>query len=671
MKTKLFHNCLALILLAGFVLSACNPQSPNKIPTETLTATLAPTASPTITVTPSPTPRPEPVLLTLDNISNLQEIYHAGNGTLRAAKLSPDGQQIAISSDGTGLALHNLDGTQSKVLCELAFNTITWSQDGSLIIGARGNKIWVIDAATGEEKNSFTVEKLDISGLDLSVDGVSLAVGSSWESYIYDWTTAAQIKDISADWNKLVSFSQDGKFIAGPSTNDNVLVIDTITGKVTLSLGDNLNRIGTPRRVLWSPDGKLIAILSKDGYDIFISEEWSEVITMRVRIWDTQSGEIKSIHEIERGEDIQWLSNTELAILSTGIQILDLENDGLSAIDMQLDPKAEKDLANLKTMHWSKDRSTIIVTTTDSVKIWAKTEAGITQQTSIEYSSPVEGFTWLGDNKIGFSDYAGKVHIWDFLADENKVAFEMGFGYNQQAWSPDGSFIATNNYLNFEKNSPFSNMLWKVPSGEGTKIASPSDRRLMRFTLLPEGTLIGQAGIRPSHFYIVNTKDGSINRDTRDYNPSLPSLGFSPDASKIAFIVGNNISIRDAATDQEIANLKGHKESIRSAMWSPSGKFLASWGNDKQWIVWNTSTFQQLATNTANDFGFNYWISLDGNDYLLGYKDNAYLIFDPTTLENTGTIAIPYASIFSVSPNGRYVAASGEDGVVRIWAVLP
>ncbi len=80
----------------------------------------------------------------------------------------------------------------------------------------------------------------------------------------------------------------------------------------------------------------------------------------------------------------------------------------------------------------------------------------------------------------------------------------------------------------------------------------------------------------------------------------------------------------------KLRTLTGHSEVVRSVVYSPDGRYLASGSQDKTIKIWEVATGKELRT-------------------LTGHSN----------------------SVFSVaySPDGRYLASGSSDRTIKIWRV--
>ena len=136
-------------------------------------------------------------------------------------------------------------------------NDLEFSPDGDRLAIAGSIGIWVYDVFTGRELNLLTKHTgYTASSISYSPDGKTIAGGhSDGTILLWDAITGNRLKTFTGHtrWIKSICYSPDGETLASGSTGDTIRLWDVATGAHLKTLkGDFEN-------MCYSPDGKMIA----------------------------------------------------------------------------------------------------------------------------------------------------------------------------------------------------------------------------------------------------------------------------------------------------------------------------------------------------------------------------------------------------------------------------
>jgi WD40 repeat protein len=132
-------------------------------------------------------------------------------------------------------------------------------------------------------------------------------------------------------------------------------------------------------------------------------------------------------------------------------------------------------------------------------------------------------------------------------------------------------------------------------------------------------------------------------------------------------------ALRRALSEPEVRILRGHRNWVTSAAFSPDGRYALTASQDSTVRVWSAATGRQLAMlRTAEPPRF--WagrpqFSPDGRLVLVNSTDGKVVVWPwraggPPTVVPSGQNA--YRAAFS--PDGTYVVTGHNDGTARVWA---
>jgi WD40 repeat protein/DNA-binding SARP family transcriptional activator len=367
----------------------------------------------------------------LDDLDNLMHLFLGEQG--EQALWSPSGDLIATSSDADGtvtvwdanageqlytlpggfedqsvsiagwspsgehFATRGLGGTKvyetntGKELFSLSIPQVyiyraTWSPDGSQLLTAglddRTARIW--DAQSGQEL--FSIAGLDqVAGSDWSAAGDTIAIGGQ-DGVVHMWDIARGLEVVKLFGTEpriiKVAFSPDGERLltVGDDNVVNVYDLSEALLKVIFPTGP-LKFISI---VVWSPDGKQVALGLEDG---------------KARVWNAISGE----------EELLLAGHTDA----------------------------------IWYVAWSPSGDRIVTGSVDrTVRIWDST-TGKEQLTFTGHEDIILSAEWSPDgSRIASSDVSsGKVIVWNSSTGEQILMFSNHQDFASPIWSPDGKRI--------------------------------------------------------------------------------------------------------------------------------------------------------------------------------------------------------------------------------------
>jgi WD40 repeat protein len=150
-------------------------------------------------------------------------------------------------------------------------------------------------------------------------------------------------------------------------------------------------------------------------------------------------------------------------------------------------------------------------------------------------------------------------------------------------------------------------------------------------------------------------------------------MDYSKDGKTLVAVSMQQVRIWNLAGASEKLALQGHGEAVRSVVFSPDGRFLATSGMDHKIKIWNPVTGALL--EELPELSTAVWslcFSPDGRVMAIGnYGNGTVLFYDMESRKALTPIRASVGRIFSTafSPDGQYFAAAGENGLM-LWRVL-
>ena len=307
-------------------------------------------------------------------------------------------------------------------------------------------------------------------------------------------------------------------------------------------------------------------------------------------------------------------------------------------------------------------------------------EAALTEaQAALEAAKKLAAEPLSPASQIGFApdfapDFAtalivGADGVASHIALENGALLEPTDRLGVAAYLPDGALLTIGEDKRVRRTS--ARRVWAL---ERT-IGNPDDPAIFadRVTTLafsPDEKLLATGGGTPSRdgeLKLWRVADGTLARAIpKTHADTINSIAFSPDGETLATAAGDRFArVWRVSDGSRVANLEGHTSHVLSVAWRADGLALATAGADRSMRVWDFEQRKQTA-NTA-DFGAEVSAVsfVGGSDALLAACGDSSLRLAGKPLPD----AIGFLFTAAADPTGRWVAAGGQDGVVRVWSV--
>ncbi len=502
-----------------------------------------------------------------------------------------------------------------------------------------------------------------INDIKYSPDGTRLAVATSIGVWLYDTFTDTELNFFSEvpDYVGAIAFSPDGRTLAssGYSPNRIIRLWNTDTGELCGTL-DGYEEI---LALAFSPDGTVLA--SSGGEPAY-----------PIRLWN--------------------VANRQLRDTLVG------HTDSTFALS------------------FSADGETLVSGSEDhTVGLW-DVYTGELKCLLEEHRDDVNSVAFSPDGKVlasGSSD--GTIQLWNVEIGRISAVLKGPARFpekvNAIAFSPDGKTLvsATTNQI----------WLWDTSTHQLKEILEGHAELVPTVVFSPDGKTITSAS-RDWTLRLWDASTGKLRKTFGEHSSSVNTVAFSPGGETIASASrglihlwntkGELLRLWYARTGEHLENLVHHIDSVRTVVFSPDGKHLASGGNDSRLRLWDAKTGHHITTLRgggpavafspdgellANEYGgdgiigtIGLWdvqmgelryvseeyhglltcmvFSPNGKTLVSASRDSEIVLWDIPTLQRRLSITTQHTEAVSsvaFSPDGETLASGSFDQTLRLW----
>ncbi len=479
-------------------------------------------------------------------------------------------------------------------------NSVAWSPDGKQLLTASLDgtaRTW--DGESGKELLLLKTHEGALQTATWSPDGRHLVTGGeNGQACIWDVSSGDQVRCMDTGGGSLwtLSWTPDGERLATGSEDGVLRLWEVESGFLLETLRGHTGRL---THLAFAPDGERLVSAGEDGL---------------VRMWNAASSTaLLPLPYQSENSNFEFTHNGRYLALDSGNAVItDGEPSKLAIWDLSTGQPVIKNLTQGYSNFW-----TMIKYSPDERMLLAFGPDG-------PFPDGLSGMSVV----YAFDAWGGELRQ-KFTATVVDPFYDL---FRAEAWSPDGSQIATGTFdgeiliWDFQSARPVARM---EHINAERKAKEPNyDNSIGWLEWSPDGTRLAAAG-GDSETSIWDMQEYKLLFKLVGHEPPVFTnyVGWSPDGTRLLTVAGNpdvgardnTARIWDAATGEQLLVLRGHTASIGSADWSPDGRRVATAGADSTTRIWDaTSGAELLSLSTPSEYyAFVKW-SPDGRYLVTG-----------------------------------------------------
>lgn len=532
---------------------------------------------------------------------------------------SPNGAWLALGCDDGSIRLRNIEGGSQDLILEGQkgpIRTIAFTPNGDrMISGSADGSLRIWDVQSGQNIGDLEEHATSIASLAMDSTGDLLAS--------FDQSGLVNIWSLSQ--RELRSTLEPPPRSVDASTGYSIDVHGTMVA-IGLDLGVYTWDFGTDEKrklydhtdavmyVRFSPSGKYLASASRDR---------------SINVWDLDRG---VIHQIFKGNDAlprRVLFSPDEKMIAAG-----LENGAIKLWQTQRQPALTR-LEHSGTVHcarFSPDGKYLISSGYEQqprIRVWDASSHQLLQELE-GHESVIAAVAVHPDGKrIASAGYDGSLREWivpkGTCSRIEKQAHPSRI--NCVAYSPDGARMATGGDDGVVR-------LWNADTLSQIHEFHGGQRRIPSLSFSPDGKSLASCDWQGGAIR-VHDLETFQTRYFREANGSgARVVCFSPDGQRLASAGDDrSISIWDAATGALLRSWEAHTFDIFAMTFHPSGRMLASAGRGSQIRLWDTSSPSGILLATLeghDDMVLSLAFDPNGNTLASGSRDRSIGLWDLT-----------------------------------------
>ena len=443
------------------------------------------------------------------------------------------------------------------------------------------------------------------------------------------------------------------RFVVGLMTGALLFAISALASASSLREQESMSAALVPQlghsrsvhSVAYSPDGGRIATAGDEG---------------TAQVWDAVSGEVVAILEGHEGPVRSVVYSPESDRIATAgvdgmVRVWDAGNGEVVATLVGHD-------GSVQSVAYSPDGDRIATAGVDGmVRVW-DVDNGQVVATLVGHDGSVQSVAYSPNgDRIAAAGADGMVRMWD-VDNGQVVATLVGDGSVQSvAYSPDGDRIVAAGVDGMVR-------VWDVDNGQVVATLEGHDGPVQSVVYSPNGGRIATAGF-DGLVRIWDALSGTVVAVLEGHTGSVNSVAYNQDGRRIASSGDDGtVRVRNVARSDEVTILRGiSPPRISAVVLSPSAELVAVATEDHEIRFWSVESGTSVHTLTGHLEEVEQ-LSFSGNgEQIIAVGPLMTTVWNVESGRSFGTTRAKNAVSVTYSPDGKRLAAAGDDGLVRMW----
>ncbi|MFN8636305.1 MAG: protein kinase [Chloroflexota bacterium] len=444
---------------------------------------------------------------------------------------------------------------------------------------------------------------------------------------------------------------------------------------------------GTAGRLVYGPEGKLLAVASSYGVYLYDGASHAEVRFLETGafVWDAafspdgqevaaavNDGTVR-VWSVADGAPIRSLTGHDGPVLSvmyspTYQWLLTGSADKTARIWNRADGSAVRTLTGhteaVRDVAFSPDGQKIVTGSADkTARVWGAVD-GALQATLRGHEDEVTSVTFAPDGQsVATGAQDNTVRIWR-TADGGLVRTLTGHSgwVLDVAFAPDGQAL-----ISAGDNTA---RLWRTTDGTMIRTLQGHTNLVMAATVSKEHGVVATAS-RDGTVRFWRLQDGAPAGAIETLSSLVRGVAISPDGQTVAAGLDSGAILLLKASDlSPIRTLTGHTDSVYGVAFSPDGQLLASGSDDKSVRLWKVADGSVVRTMN----GHTDWVRVvrfgdNGQTVFSGSADKTVRFWRVSDGANTRTLTEHEwgVSALAVAPQGGILATGTADKPIRLF----